>query len=103
MNIWTGIHSVETLLGFSHCKNEGDILNMNTLLNSSEIAGSIEVIQPPTQGMVHTLSLLGMWVHRCLKLSNKKMLKVTLRSVAGIMHALRGHYQGIFRALSGHF
>ena len=88
---------METLLGFSHCKNEGDILNMNTLLNCSEIAGSIEVIQPPTQGMV------GMWVHRCLKLSNKKMLKVTLRPVAGIMHALRGHYQGIFRALSGHF
>ena len=27
-----------------------------------------------------------------------KMVKVTLRSVAGIMHALRGHYQGIFRS-----
>ena len=25
-------------------------------------------------------------------------VKATLRSVAGIMHTLRGHYQGIFRA-----
>ena len=29
-------------------------------------------------------------------------VKVTLRSVAGIMHALRGHYQGIFRAWCAH-
>ena len=34
------------------------------------------------------------WFHRLVAFQ----VKVTLRSVAGIMHALRGHYQGIFRA-----
>ena len=32
------------------------------------------------------------------KNSNLNKVKVTLRSVAGIMHSLKGHYQVIFRA-----
>ena len=37
-----------------------------------------------------------------INVANKYPVKVTLRSVSGIKHAVRGHYQGIFRAWGAH-
>ena len=46
-------------------------------------------------------SFLYKWI-KIINNNKNGMVKVTLRSVAGIMHALRGHYQGIFRAWWAH-